>query len=1082
VAHLALYLFGPFQALRDGQEIADFATDKVRALLAYLAVESGRPHRRDALTGLLWPNLPQKRARQSLRQTLLRLRRALQDCDPLPSWLLLQQEQIQFPADDTVWLDVAAFTTSLDACRFHTHRAIGGCRPCLERLEQAVALYRGDFLDQFFLPDSAPFEEWALLWRDRLRQQAMEALATLATYYERRADYAQAQRYGRQQVELEPWCEEGHQQLMRLLALSGKRSAALAQYKACRQALAEMLDVEPSPVTIALHDQIRAGRPFSRPPPHNTILAPTPFVGREKELADLAGLLAQPDTRLVTLVGPGGVGKSRLALQLLVEQRGLFAHGVTFVPLDSVDATAFISYSVAQALRFPLQGAQTPDEQLLNYLRQKEILLALDNLDHLLQDCRFIEAILSQAPGVMLLATSRERLNLREEQVYLLEGLTYPETDATEYDSQGHSAVALFLQAARRVDRRFKAGVRALPDVLRICRQVEGVPLGLELAASWVDTHRCADIAREIGRSDEMLTTTLRNVDPRHRSLRASFEYSWTLLSAAERVCLARLSVFQGSFDRGAALQIANASPDLLAGLIHKSLLRVDSNGRYTLHPLLHQYIAEKLDTTAQARSVYMRHGRYHAAFLQEREEDLKSTAQIHALESIGAEIDNIRQTYRWALTEIAARRNVETYINILDTGIESLYLFYLLRDWYQEGEMLFGDIATALERYTVDGAITVTAKRLLGRVLARQGKCCEFTASADKARALFKRSIAILEALPQSDRELALPLNGLGYMAVMTGDYEAAMQYFADSLARYRQAGDEWGVANVLSNLCLLLRHNGDFTGAKEAGLESLTIRRAIGDPRGIAASLNSLGLVACSLGDYAEAEKAFSESLQICQEMTYRVGISNALNGLCQATFFQGDRAAAEGFAQESLALYRDIGDQWGAGVALNNLGCIALERQTYARARDYFLEGIRIFREFEIKSSLGNALNNLGEVYYRLGQYEEAGAVLHEALVLTHATDNTPNLIEVIVRLAQLAARKNAVSRGLEWLCVVADHPAMLDEVRDKTTALRGELAGCLAPETVATIEQRARGREVTSLIEEILEFSYLFRTKV
>ena len=1077
MAHLALYLFGPFQVLHDGQEIADFATDKVRALLAYLAVESGRPHRRDTLAGLLWPDLPQKLARQSLRQTLLRLRRALQDCDTAPSWLLLHQEQIQFAAGDAVWLDVTAFTTSLDTCRLHTHRSVGGCRPCLERLERSVALYRGDFLDQFFLPDSVPFEEWALLWRDRLRQQAMEAMATLATYYERRADYAQAQHYARQQLALEPWCEEAHRQLMGLLAFTGKRSAALAQYKACRQALAEVLDVEPSPATVSLHDQIRAGRSLSRPPPHNTVLAPTPFVGREKELADLADLLARPDTRLVTLVGPGGVGKSRLALQLLAEQRGLFAHGVTFVPLHSVDASALISYSVAQALHFPLQGAQPPAEQLLNYLRHKEMLLALDNLDHLLQDCRLIEAILSQAPGVTLLATSRERLNLREEQVYLLDGLTYPETDATEYDRLEYSAVALFLQAARRVDRRFKAGARALPDVLRICRQVEGIPLGLELAASWVDTHRCADIAREIGKNDEMLTTTLRNVDPRHRSLRASFEYSWALLSVEDRACLARLSVFQGSFDRRAARQIANASPDLLAGLIHKSLLRVDSNGRYTLHPLLHQYIAEKFDTTGEAQSVYMRHGRYYTSFLQEHEEALKSTAQMHALESIGAEIDNIRQAYRWALTEIVARRNVETYINILDTGIESLYLFYLLRDWYQEGEALFGDIATALEGYMMDGAVTITAKRLLGRVLARQGKCCEFTTSADKARALFKLSVAVLEALPQSDRDLALPLNGLGYMAVMTGDYEAATQHLADSLTRYRQAGDEWGLANVLSNRCLLLRHSGDFQAAKEAGRQSLTIRQAIGDPRGIAASLNSLGLVACALGNYAEAEKAFSESLQICQEMSYRIGISNALNGLCQATFFQGERAAAAGYAQESLALYRDIGDQWGVGIALNNLGCIALERQTYARARDYFLEGIRIFREFEIKSSLGNALNNLGEAYYRLDQHEAARAALLEALVLTQATDNTPNLIEVIVRLAQLAARQDALARGLEWLCVVADHPAMLEEVRDKTMALRREMAECLAPDIVAAIEQRARGRGLTSLVEEILEvFSY------
>jgi len=1056
------------------KEITNFATDKTRALLAYLAMEAARPHRRDVLAGLFWPDLPHNYARQSLRQSLSRIRRALESPHQQRPVLLIQHEQVQFNLNPDIWLDVADFATLIDECRSHLHRSPEACRPCLERLERAALLYRGDFLDQFFLPDSAPFEEWAMLKRDQLRQQAMIALETLGTYYERRADYIQAQQYVWRQVELEPWCEEAHQQLMRLLVLTGKRSAALAQYESCRRILVAMLDVEPTAATTALYERIRAGVPVGPPTPDNLPENATPFVGRQQELADIADLLTNPNTRLITLVGPGGIGKSRLALQALMEHRGLFAHGVSFIPLDSVDSAKFVSYALVRGLRFSLQGSQEPEGQLLSYLREKEMLLGLDNLDHLLENCQLIERILDRSPGITILATSRERLNLRQEQVYQLEGLIYPETDTVAFNEECHSAVTLFIQAAQRADRRFRPDAQTLPNVMRVCRLVEGAPLGIELAAGWVSSHSCAAIADNISVSDELLVTSLRNVDPRHRSLRASFEYSWGLLTDSERARFARLAVFPGSFDHNAATQVAGATGHLLSELIHKSLLRVESDGRYKLHPLLHQYAAEKLDSAGEAAAVYSKHSHYYATFLQQCEEGLKSAVQISTLESISAEIDNIRQAFRWALEQLEEGRSLPDCIEALDAGVESLYLFYLLRDWYQEGETLFSNIALALERQLTDETTAALAQRLLGRALARQGKCCEFTQFADKALALFECSLAVLATTTVDDREIALPLNGLGYVNMLKGEYDLAEQYFTQSLARYRQAADEWGAANVLSNLCLLLCRSGNFARAKEAGLESLAIRRAIDDPRGIAASLNGLGLVECSLGNHAAAEQAFKESLLICQDMIYRVGISNALNGLCRATFYQGDRAAAARFAQESLLLYQDIGDAWGAGVVLNNLGCIALEEQAYGRSREYFLQAIRLFREYDIKASLGNALNNLGEVYYKLGKREEARDALHEALTLTHATGDTPNLIEVIVRLAELAASDNScIARPLEWLCVVAEHPAMLDEVRGKTVTLRDDLAARLAPADVATISQRAGGRDLVSVVVEILQ---------
>ncbi len=997
MAHLALHLFGPFTAQLDGKEVTGFATDKARALLAYLAVESGRAHRRNALAGILWPALPQGRARQALRQTLSRVRRALEEHAHSPPLLLVDQDRIRLRTDGDVWLDVAAFEAFFSECDTHSHRAVGARRPCLLRLERAVALYRGDFLDQFFLADTAPFEEWAMLKRDRLRQQAMAAFEVLANHYERRADYVRAQHYAWRQIELEPWCEEAHRQLMRQFALTGKRSAAFAQYEVCRRTLAEMLDVAPSRATKRLDGRIRAGLPVGSQSSRSLPPAPTPFVGCLKELAELSDLLADPNSRLVTVVGPGGIGKTRLALQVAADHIGTAEDGVYAVPMADIGEVDTVVLVLSEVLGVMLVGRATPREQLLAHLRDKEMLLLMDNLEHLHDAHALLSDILRAAPRVILLATSRRRLNLREERVYHLGGMRYPEKGSAEFSQECHSAVAFFVQSAQRANRHFALGAQVLPDVVRICRLVEGSPLGIELAAAATDTHACADIAREIAISSDALATTLHNVDPRHRSLRASFEYSWGLLTEVERACLARLAVFHGGFDLSAAHQVAGASTRLLSRLSHASLLRADSEGRYSLHSLLHEYIAEKLDATPDAARVCLQHSRTYAAFLQEREGTLKSAAQIRALDEIGLEIENIRQAFRWAITQISERRAAQEAIGILDAGIESLHLFFLLRDWYQEGDMLFGELAAALEArpaYVMDVA---AARRLLARALTRQARCCEFTVFTEKAHTLYQRSLAILRSLPESDQEIGLALSGLGYMAVIKGEYAQAEQLFDESLVLYRPVDDAWGTANVLSNLCLLLRHKGDFAGAENAGLESLTIRRATGDLRGIASSLNSLGLVECSLGSYAEAGRVFGESLEICRAMNYRAGISSALNGLCQAAFFQGDQAAAERYVQESLDLCRDIGDQWGVGVALNNMGCLALAQAAYGRARDCFLEGIQVYREFDITSGLANTTNNLGEAYYRVGQVDEAGGVLHEALAIAHASGNVPILLD-------------------------------------------------------------------------------------
>ena len=327
MVHLSLSFLGPFQVTLDGVPVTKFATDHTRALLSYLAVESRRPHRREALADLLWPDRPEQAARHNLRQALSNIRRVIGDRDASPAFLLITRQTVQFNQASDYWLDVTAFTTLLETCKTHLHRRLEVCRPCMQRLEQTAELYRGNFLEGFTLVDSRPFEEWVLTQQEWLHHQVMTVFRHLARYHEQLGEYELAQRYTMRQLELEPWREEAHRRLMRLLAFDGQRSAALAQYETCRRMLAEELGVEPAEETTTLFAQIEAGELSHLGPtipPHNLPAQLTSFVGREAELALITERLGNPNYRLVTLVGPGGVGKTRLALKAAAQQTGLF--------------------------------------------------------------------------------------------------------------------------------------------------------------------------------------------------------------------------------------------------------------------------------------------------------------------------------------------------------------------------------------------------------------------------------------------------------------------------------------------------------------------------------------------------------------------------------------------------------------------------------------------------------------------------------------------------------------------------------------------------------------------------------------
>ena len=409
MTRLTLSVLGALQVTLGGEPVNTFRSAKTRALLVYLALESNRPHTRDALAGLLWPDQSNQTARDNLRQTLAILRKAIGDAENAQSPSLdITRNTIQFNLGSDHFVDAVAFTTLINACAAHRHRHSETCPSCAENRRQAVALYRGDFIDQFYLSDSDAFEEWAVLKRGRLRELALDALCQLAEFHTAHGDHQQSLTYAQRQLELDPWCEEAHQQAMRALALAGRYSAALSQYETCRRGLADEIGVEPTEETKALYQAIRehalgtrennAQSPLLfRAPPCNLPAPVTPLFGRTSELAEFARLLSDPGCHLISITGPGGVGKTRLAMAAAAQQRIDFKDGVFFVSLASLDSAQLIAPTILADLEVPSTGSPNPEQQLINYLREREVLLVLDNMEHLLDGTQLVAELLRRA-------------------------------------------------------------------------------------------------------------------------------------------------------------------------------------------------------------------------------------------------------------------------------------------------------------------------------------------------------------------------------------------------------------------------------------------------------------------------------------------------------------------------------------------------------------------------------------------------------------------------------------------------------------------------------------------------------------
>lgn len=1094
--------------LESATQTLELPRRKALALLAYLVV-SRQAHSREGLAAMFFADHDRSRAFAYLRNTLWTINKSIGE-----ETLEIDRETVRLHPDAPLECDVQQFRHLI------LHSSATG--NTLEALEKAIELYQGDFMHGFTLPDAPDFEEWQFFQSQALRYEFSTALQRLLDGYIAKGAFSEAIGFAHRWLALDNLHEPAHRMLMQLYAWSGQRSAALRQYRDCVRLLKDELDAEPETETVELAAAIQENR-LSSPTVPETVLSArvlpaslavstpftytlpahsTPFISREEELSDIARLLADAGCRLLTLLGPGGIGKTRLALQIAANLKANYADGVCFVPLTGVNSAGFIVGALADALGLGSFRDGDPKHQIFAYLLEKKMLLVLDNFEHLIEGAGLISEILQAAPQVKVIATSRQRLQLQEEWIYEIRGLNYPAETGETKQAEQFGAVQLFLQTARRVRPDFMALNGDMGQIVRICRLVEGMPLGIELAAAWLQVLSCAEIADEISRSLDFLSADLSNLPARHRSLRCLFESSWEQLSEAEKHVLSRLSMFRGGFRREAALAVAEATLPLLLTLVNKSLVRRTPTGRYDMHELLRQFAEEKLNfSVVDHDRAYDRYTTYYTAWLHEQETRLKQRRQREALDEVELEIDNIRCAWNWAVF----RRDFSV-LEKLHTG---LALFYLMRSRLQDGKELFAHAVAGLS----DRPLEPDEQIIVARIELMKAVAYMQYYHQERAEAIYEKVFPILEH--DTSPEAA-------FHFVMLGDLvsgpslkrEEAEIWARRALALYEAAGDEWGCAHAYRALGNIFHHRVSYADSGRYYRRSLELSRKTDDLWSEAEALKALGEVAYTLGTYPEAEQLFLEGIAASQSLGDLNGTWWAKLVLAECYWVQGKFVEAEAMAGEGLQLARQLGQCEAVIWSLNMAAARAIVEEDLEKAERTLNENLQILQTFPASLFSGHIWTSLYGVWLRVeqGRPDMAQRQVEEVLRLLedypnlwgiaetrflqgeiallagdldgahhHIVDSIRRAVErksvnITLRAlgvyAQWLAQSGETEKAVELFAFVIHRPENWYAARHKAQKRLAALRARLSVEDFAAAQERGRNQDFDQILEAIV----------
>jgi predicted ATPase/DNA-binding SARP family transcriptional activator/predicted negative regulator of RcsB-dependent stress response len=970
VSTIHLRLLGPFGIVLNDRPMLPLRSRSGLHLLALLALHANREVAREWLAGTLWPDSREEQALANLRRTLTDLRRALG----------VAAERLTAPNTHTLSLrlteeecDLLAFDTALKSKRAEAWR-------------QAIALYRGPLL-----ADS--YETWIEPERAARQEGYLHALERLAQHARAQGDWQEAAHLLRLAIAADPLRESLYAALMEALAQGGDRAEAVQVYHTLRLRLHEAFaDAEPAPEITALYRRLRSERqslsplppaPHKPPPapfPHNLPQRLTAFVGREQERIALHDCLRT--ARLITLTGTGGIGKTRLALEVAEEQGHTFPEGVWLVELAALTDSTLVPNAVADVLGLREEIGRPILQTVQAALRSRRLLLLLDNCEHHLNACAsFADAALRECPQVRILATSRQALGVTGEIAWQVPSLPLPPREMTgKGENTGaaqlleYASSQLFVARAQAVLPTFVLTPADVPSVAQICRRLDGIPLALELAAARLRSLSIAQIAARLDDRFRLLTHGDRAALPRQQTLRALIDWSYEPLSESERLLLHRLCLFSGGWTLEACEQVCGGDGlapddilDLLTLLVEKSLVIAEPHGlacRYRLLETLRQYAAEKLATEGATRRTAERHRDWCVALAEQGVIHLRGPEQSTWLQRLEAELENVR-----------------TALQLSGGGLERLRIaaalggFCYIRGYLREGRKWLRE---ALSENP--GA----PPRLRSKALKALGDLCWAMADYPEAWALHQENLT-LQRKQEDIPGIAYTLHSLGLVHYHQGENAQACVLYEESLDLVRTLDDRRALGVILTNLAIAQKDRGEYAAAQQALREAETLLREEENLRGLAGNLHSQAVIAKRCSEYASAKSHLQEALTLFMELQDSHGIASARHTQGEVAFYEGDYAAARACYDAALPIFEELGAMRYVAGTLFNLGELTCVQGDFAAARDYHRRSLQLEREAHNQGGILGSLVGIATLAQASGQSAQSarlyGAAMHQ-----------------------------------------------------------------------------------------------------
>ena len=1112
---LQLHLLGTPKSLVDG-ELQSLTNNRTLLLTAYLSYQEDWVGR-DELVLLLWPDDPEKKARHNLSQQIYNVKKQ--------AWL--SDSGIELEAES----DRYRLLVSTDVKTFREAHGAGDWARAYTTYTQSSGPLLNISLKN--IPDN--FENWLQLERETLQQSWFETALNYALTLEQQGKHSEANDILKQVLQQDPLAEDTLQAYIRNLHKAGQRIEAIKAFESFKEQLRLELDMEPLEQTIALMSSLENQQPNAKSSDstasiqttvkeaissenqtlvtekqenksddmliqeqqlRNVPTQLTPFVGRDLGLAEIANYLNSSDTRLLTLLGPGGMGKTRLAIQTILEQATRFEDGAVFVGLaaispqddiqnDSIDNTNIVTTIIqefAKALDISFVEKESQTEQLINYLRAKEMLIILDNFEHLLNASSLIVEILESCAKVKIIVTSRVALGFQSEWVYEVKGLDVPKlphksldalksdaldlvSDSRDDDSliELHDAAQLFLRRARRIDANFRLqdGDRYL--VSEICHLLGGVPLALELAANWLRVLSMEEIVEDLRNSFDLLETSQTDLPVRHHSMSDIFEQSWSRLSQQEQDALIKLSVFRGGFSKHASDQVTKIPVRTLLSLSNNAMIYRDMNGRFERHPLVYEFSkekAQKLENPDLLQQLQTEHATYYAEFLASKEDLLYSEHEQKTIAEINSELENIRLAWH-KLTSTHSGRGDHSK-DLLSKTLPSFSYFYEANTMSAEGIQM---IEEAL-------AVIPKSSSTYAYLLSYKGNFLAILSHFEKAKQSLNEAWELQEDSEDQKVTAQIALH-LALMYIRCDEQETAKHYLEICWKYFKDTNDDIGQARVLAAQGKASHFLGEFDQAETHYLQSLKIYRERKYTSGVINTLSQLSRVCLDLGKPETALEYAQEVYSLSKEK--KVGTTNRtlLNTLAMLNWQGGDFNQAEIYVKESLRREALAGNQDNVAISYSHLGILASEQSELGAAKQYFTKSLDLFNQLGLVTRAIYILGDLGEVATKQKNFAEAKKYFYAALEkITQQSTNNPIILSTLLEFSRMLYVDNNSELAYEILLTIKTHASLKKNIKDKIDKLFEDVALSLDDTIKGTIANGCIENDLEHIVNKLL----------